>query len=40
VKIDGVLFNGMDFRRRYNGNQGYRHGGYKYSEYEYAAKAA
>lgn len=40
VKIDGVLFNGMDFSRRYNGNQGYRHGGYKYSEYEYAAKAA
>ena len=40
VKIDGVLFNGMDFSRRYNGNQAYRHGGYKYSEYEYAAKAA
>ena len=40
VTIDGVLFNGMDFSRRYNGNQGYRHGGYRYSEYQYVAEAA
>lgn len=40
VTIDGVLFNGMDFSRRYNGNQGYRHGGYRYSEYQYTAEAA
>ena len=38
VPIHGVLFNGMDFRRRYSGSHGYRHGGYRYADYNYVAK--
>jgi tyrosine-protein kinase Etk/Wzc len=29
--VNGVLFNGMDFSRRYNGSHGYSHGAYRYS---------
>ena len=35
--VSGVLFNGMDLRRRYAGGHGYRPGGYRYSEYGYSA---
>ncbi|MDM0075415.1 polysaccharide biosynthesis tyrosine autokinase [Variovorax sp. J2P1-59] len=34
--VSGVLFNGMDFSRRYNGSHGYRHGGYRHEEYKHA----
>lgn len=34
--ISGVLFNGMDFSRRYNGSHGYRHGSYRHEEYKQA----
>ena len=33
VPIDGVLFNGMDFTRRYNGSYSYSHSGYRPSEH-------
>ena len=34
--VSGVLFNGMNLSRRYNGSQAYRHGSYRYSDYRYA----
>jgi tyrosine-protein kinase Etk/Wzc len=34
--ITGVLFNGMDFSRRYKGSHAYRPGGYRYAEYKQA----
>lgn len=35
--VDGVLFNGMDFSRRYNGSYGYSHGDYRHAGHDYAA---
>jgi tyrosine-protein kinase Etk/Wzc len=40
VTISGVLFNGIDLSRRYNGGHGYRHGGYRYEEYKYALQTS
>lgn len=34
--VSGVLFNGMDFSRRYNGSHGYRLGSYRHEEYRHA----
>jgi tyrosine-protein kinase Etk/Wzc len=34
--VSGVLFNAMDFSRRYYGNYAYKYGGYRYREYSYA----
>ncbi|MGJ7511010.1 polysaccharide biosynthesis tyrosine autokinase [Variovorax sp. GT1P44] len=36
ASINGVLFNGMDFSRRYNGSRAYRHGSYRHEEYKQA----
>ena len=35
VPVDGVLFNGMDFSRRYNGNYGYTQTGYRHTGHAY-----
>lgn len=36
VLLNGVLFNGMDFTRRYNGNYAYRNRGYRHAQNQYA----
>jgi len=33
AQVDGVLLNGMNFQRRYNGSHGYRPGSYRYADY-------
>jgi tyrosine-protein kinase Etk/Wzc len=37
--INGVLFNGMNFSRRYNGDCGYSHRIYQHAAHQYAVQA-